>query len=387
MGFAAQAEGVVAADFERFGQNRRIAEGVAVAPDRLGGDLGAAGALDGGGGAGEIAGDEFALQADRVEDLGAAIGLVGRDAHLGHDLEQALVDRLDVAVDGLLRVDVLGQVARHGGERVEGEIGVDRLGAVAGQHAEVMHLAGLAGLDHQADRGPQAAADEVMVHAGGGEQRRNRHAVGPDHAVGQDDDVDAGVDGLLGRGAQHVERRAHALGAAVGRIGDVERLGLERVAVHVADGADLLQVLIGEDRLAHLEPLAPALADGVEQVGARADEGDQAHHQLLADRIDRRVGDLGEVLLEIGVEQLRLVRHRRDRHVVAHRADGLLAGDRHRGHQQLEVFLGVAEGLLAIEQRHVGARCRCAAPAAALRARSGCAPATACRAWRWRAPP
>ena len=133
-------------------------------------------------------------------------------------------------------------------------------------------------------------------------------------------------------------------------------LRLERVAVHVADGADLLQVLVGEDRLAHLEPLAAALAFEVEQVGARADERDQAHHQLLADRIDRRVGDLGEVLLEIGVEQLRLVGQRRDRRVVAHRADGLLAGDRHRGHQQLEVFLGVAEGLLAIEQRHVGAR-------------------------------
>ena len=217
MGFAAQAEGVVAADVERLGQHRRIAEGVAMAPDRLGGDLGAAGALDGGGGAGEIAGDEIALQADRVEDLGAAIGLVGRDAHLGHDLEQALVDRLDVAMDGLVGIDILGQVARHGGQRVEGQVGVDRLGAVAGQHAEVMHLARLAGLDHQTDRGSQAVADQVMVHAGGRQQRRDRHAVGPDHAVGQDDDVDAGVDGLLGLGAQRIERGAHALGAGVRR--------------------------------------------------------------------------------------------------------------------------------------------------------------------------
>ena len=143
---------------------------------------------------------------------------------------------------------------------------------------------------------------------------------------------------------------------ALGRIGDVERLRLERVVVHVADGADLLQVLVGEDRLAHLEALAPALALDVEQVRPRPDERDEAHHQLLADRIDRRVGDLGEVLLEIGVEQLRLVGQRRDRRVVAHRADRLLAGHGHRRHQQLEVFLGVAEGLLAIEQRHVGAR-------------------------------
>ena len=37
-----------------------------------------------------------------VEDLRAAIGLVGRDAHLRHDLEQALVDRLDEALDDLV---------------------------------------------------------------------------------------------------------------------------------------------------------------------------------------------------------------------------------------------------------------------------------------------
>ena len=35
---------------------------------------------------------------DRVEDLRAAIGLEGADAHLGHHLEDALGDRLDVAL-------------------------------------------------------------------------------------------------------------------------------------------------------------------------------------------------------------------------------------------------------------------------------------------------
>jgi hypothetical protein len=69
------------------------------------GDLGQADALDAGRGAGEILVDEIGLQADRVEDLRAAIGLVGRDAHLGHHLEQALADRLDVALDDLVGVE------------------------------------------------------------------------------------------------------------------------------------------------------------------------------------------------------------------------------------------------------------------------------------------
>ena len=38
----------------------------------------------------------------------------------------------------------------------------------------------------------------------------------------------------------------------------------------------------------------------VEQVRLRADERHQRHHDRLADRIDRRVGDLREQLLEVG---------------------------------------------------------------------------------------
>ena len=94
----------------------------------------------------------------------------------------------------------------------------------------------------------------------------------------------------------------------------------------------------------------------VEEVGSRTDEGDERHHQLLPDRIDGRVGDLGEVLLEIGIEQLGPVRHGRDRRVIAHGADGLLARLGHGRHQQLQILLGVTEGLLAIEEGHVALR-------------------------------
>ena len=41
-------------------------------------------------------------QADGVEDLGAAVGLVGGDAHLGHHLQHALADRLDVVLADLV---------------------------------------------------------------------------------------------------------------------------------------------------------------------------------------------------------------------------------------------------------------------------------------------
>src|SRR5919206_361205 len=59
---------------------------VAMAAHRLLGDLGEADALDPGRGASKILGDELVLQSDRVENLRAAVGLIGRDAHLGHHL-------------------------------------------------------------------------------------------------------------------------------------------------------------------------------------------------------------------------------------------------------------------------------------------------------------
>ena len=93
-------------------------------------------------GAGEILLHEVELQTNSVEDLRAAIGLVGRDAHLGHHLQQSLADSLDVALQGFLRASASrrapGMICS---QRLEGEVGVDRLRAVAGEHRELMHLA------------------------------------------------------------------------------------------------------------------------------------------------------------------------------------------------------------------------------------------------------
>ena len=206
-----------------------------------------------------IASTNALRQADRVEDLRAAIGLIGRDAHLGHDLQQALVDRLDEALDALHDALIFsGRSLGHRRQRLEGEIGIDRLGAIAGEAGEMMHLARLAGLDDEADRGAQALADQVMMHGRGREQRRDRDAVRPDHAVGEDDDVVARrCTAASARSQSAPQRVLHAARAVLDVIGDVERLGVERI-LEMADAADLLEILVGEDRLAHFEALALA---------------------------------------------------------------------------------------------------------------------------------
>ena len=73
-------------------------------------------------------------------------------------------------------------------------------------------------------------------------------------------------------------------------------------------------------------------------------------HQLLANRIDRRIRHLREQLLEVVVERLRFVRQHGERRVGAHRADRLLPVGRHRREDHFEILDRVAERLLLLEQ-------------------------------------
>ena len=153
-----------------------------------------------------------------------------------------------------------------------------------------------------------------------------------------------GLDRLGRLAAQPVERRRHAVRTLRGRPGGVERVGAEGRHQGL-DRADLFQIAVGQDRLRHFEPVVRA-GLVAEQVRPRPDHRHQRHHQLLADRVDRRVGDLREILLEVVVEQLGLGRERGDRRVGAHRADRVVGVARHRLEEELDVFLGVAKGLL-----------------------------------------
>ena len=85
----------------------------------------------------------------------------------------------------------------------------------------------------------------------------------------------------------------------------------------MGDLAELLELVVAQDRLIHhqLMGLLRALA---QQVDLRADAGLQAHHDRLADRIDRRVGHLREQLLEVREQRRLAIGEDGQRGVVAH---------------------------------------------------------------------
>ena len=105
------------------------------------------------------------------------------------------------------------------------------------------------------------------------------------------------------------------------------------------------QFVVAQNRLRH-DDLATGVLVRVEQVALRPDRALQTGHHLFADGVQRRVGHLGEQLLEVVEQHPRALGEHGDRRVGSHRADRLGAGSGHRRNQQVELLVGVTENQL-----------------------------------------
>ena len=350
--FAARTPRVFATRVQCMGQHRVGTEGCFVGTDGFFGDLKNADAFDPAGCAGKVLGHRLAGQADGLEQLRTAVAHVGAHAHLGHDLGQTLAHRLHIVVNRFVRAERTGQAFAHGRQGFHRQVGVHGFCAVARQHGKVVHFAGSAGFHHQTGGGAQALQHQVLVDGGQGQQRGYRNLLCVHRTVADDG---AALDGIHSLSAQRRQFRFHALMAPGQWISDVQRVRTE-LAVGVAlDVAQLGHVGKVEHRLRHFQAHRRVDLVDVQQVGLGTYKGHQAHHDRFADRIDRRVGDLREQLLEVVVQRFVFVRQHGQGAVVAHRAQGLFAIGRHRSNQELQVLLREPEGLLAVQQG--GTRC------------------------------
>ena len=332
---------------------RRV--GARVALGRLAGDDVEADATELAHRAGEVALDERLRQTDGLEDLGAAVGRDGRDAHLGHDLEDTLAERLDEVGDGLLgrhALDLAGPDEVLDG--LHGEVGVDGGRTETDEQRHVVDLAHVTGLDEQAHLGAGLLADEVVVDGSREEQRRDRREVATGVTVGEHDEARTAGDGLRHLGEDLLEAVAHggrSPGDVVEAADDVRRVA-GQVTVGV-DVHDLGELVVVDDREVEDE-LAGVRRRGRQGVALGAHAGAQGGDELLADRVERRVGHLGEELREVVEEQPRPRRQDGDGRVGAHRAERLATGTGHRGQQDAQLLGGVAERLLAPGDRGRG---------------------------------
>ena len=164
-----------------------------------------------------------------------------------------------------------------------------------------MHFSRLACFNHETHRRAQPLANQMMVDCSGSQQSWHRNPVRPNHAVRQNNNVVPAFDSRFRAFAQALKHVMHAIGTLLGRIGDIERLGIKTI-FKMADTANFFEVTIRQNRLAHFQPFAARIAFKIENIRPWPDKRYKAHHELFADRVNRRIRDLGEILLEIGVE-------------------------------------------------------------------------------------
>ena len=140
--FTTYPERIVSAHIQRVGVDGVMAVGVLVPAHGLCSDFLDAHALDHACSAGKVFFDEIGLEANRVENLRAAVRLVSGYPHLGKNFKQAFANGLDVALVDLFFVKVIRQVSLHGRQCFKRQPGIDCFRTIAGEHRELVYFAG-----------------------------------------------------------------------------------------------------------------------------------------------------------------------------------------------------------------------------------------------------
>src|SRR6266481_1554847 len=87
-----------------------------------------------------------------------------------------------------------------------------------------------------------------------------------------------------------------------------------------------------------------------ENVALASDVADERHHNLFANRVNRRIRDLRKELLEIIKQRLRTVRETSERRIRPHGPNRLLALRSHRAEDHPQVLIAVTKRPLPSKQ-------------------------------------
>ena len=297
--------------------------------------------------AGEAQVNDLIVQADDLKELRASVAADGRDAHLGHDLEEALPDAGAVTAPELKagrEVELHRAAAHHLEQHLVGHVRIHGGCAVADETGEVMRIAGGAGLNQQIALAAQARPDEVLVHGPGRKQRVRRQPAANEVTVGKEQHELVAPHRSFRLRAQTRDRSFEPLFGLVLQVkelvGDAE----------LGQSQDLPELPLREDRRAE-HNLAGVLWGRLKDIALRSDLRLQRHYDRLAQRIDRRVCHLRELLPEIIVKRAHLVRQHRHRRVIAHGANrfALILGE--HADDLIALFARDVEHLLVERER------------------------------------
>ena len=306
--------------------------------------------------AGEVRVDELRSKADGLENLRGVIALHRGDTHLGHDGDDTRRRGLVVVGDTLLGRHVQVAACRQIADARMRVVRIDAARGVAHQCRKVVRGHGVAALHHDVGKGTHAGADQVIVHAAHGEQRRHGH-LARSGTIAQHHDVYAVADRSLNVLCKLLERSLQRALAGIAAVHGTETTGLK---ANTVDGANAVELLLAQQRTLQAHQLA-GCTGVLEQVAvvAQVERGRGDH--MLAKGIDGRVRDLSEQLIEIVEERTRLLGQTSQRRVDAHRGERGLALLGHGTHDLVDVIPVIPElshahggGYLGV----LGGRCR-----------------------------
>ena len=215
---------------------------------------------------------------------------------------------------------------------------------------------GVTALHHDVGKGTHAGADQVVVHAAHGEQRRHGH-LARSGMIAQHHDVHAVADRSLDVFGKLLERSLQRALTRVAAVHGTEPAGLK---AHAVNRANAVELLLAQQRALQAHQLA-GRTGVLEQVAVVAQVERGRSHHVLAQGINRRIRDLGEQLIEVIVEGARLLGQAGQRRIDAHRGKRCLALLGHGTHDLVDVIPVVAELGHAHGGGHLGVlggRCR-----------------------------
>ena len=252
--------------------------------------------------AGEVRVDELRRKAHGLEDLRRMVALHRGDAHLGHDGDDAGGRSLVVVGDALLGRHVQVAACRQVADARMCVVRIDAARGVAHQCRKVVRGHGVAALHHDVGKGTHAGANQVVVHAAYGEQRRHGH-LARSGTIAQHHNVHAVANRGLDVFGKLLERSLQRALTRVAAVDGTETAGLK---ANTVDGADAVKLPLVEQRALQAHQLAGRTGI-LEQVAVVAQVERGRSHHVLAQGIDRRIRDLGEQLIEVVKERTRLL--------------------------------------------------------------------------------
>src|SRR6185312_7950730 len=176
--------------------------------------------------------------------------------------------------------------------------------AVSDQQRKVHHLTWLARFNDKCHLRTRLFADQQIVHRRQRQQTWDRRILLVHAAIRQNQQRVAGLYRQRRSLAQLFQRALQSFFAFLRAEQRWQCRGKQIARRHAAQ---LFQIAIRENRLWQFQRVA-VLRRLFQDVALSADVADERHHHLFAYRIDRRIRNLREQLLEVVEQQLRSVR-------------------------------------------------------------------------------